>query len=307
MILRIGLLLCAFVVLFSPKRVHRGIQSTGKAPVDFGVIAMNQKVSESLRRNFDLKVVYQDILGEGRDGWDLDPLYPDQVVNCIVWIRKVVAEAIGETGIEKRRVMDELRYYYGQRGFSLRKHFTARWMKLDPGPFQRVDRNCVYSKKRFELDLDRFTESLQYGCDLYEEDENRFLIQYLNPKNFLNCAADLNTGWYFLFGVPSEKYNKIFGKKSGPMALVHGMILEADLENRLWIYHASTDSGKVEKEPLQNYVDRMAYRRHIGYQIYSLDPYWQPKKRLPSSVKDQVRELLACERELPIKRQNQSF
>ena len=49
-------------------------------------------VAASLRESQRFQVVVDDMLGEGK-GHDPQPLYPDQEVNCLIWLQWVLAQS----------------------------------------------------------------------------------------------------------------------------------------------------------------------------------------------------------------------
>jgi hypothetical protein len=274
---------------------------------------INLKIEQALKQNMNSKVVYNDVLGEGENSWDTDPRYPEESVNCVVWFRKLISDVYGSNLEEKKLIMDRLRYYGGKPSFSLRKHFGSRWMALDPEPLLLRDLSwCAKPRRKVvELDLHKFLKSHAYSCPLYKMDQHSIEVDYVSPEGLVDCAKRLSPGYYFMFGLASHGYNRVYGQKSGPMGLVHGMVLklEGQIEknskstNRpfenMTIYHASISSKKVESEPLVNYIRRMKKRRHDGYAVYSLDPEWDFSKEPPIDLASDA--LAHCEKEITVR------
>ena len=73
-----------------------------------------QRVRQALERTRGVKVVYQDILGEGPGAWDPDPRYPSDTVNCITWLQLLMAEVYGNSPQEKETILDRVRYKVGK-------------------------------------------------------------------------------------------------------------------------------------------------------------------------------------------------
>lgn len=255
-------------------------------------------------------VTYQDMLGEGPGHWDADPRYPTDSVNCIVWLREFIAEyyAQGHKRQDKTKVMDSLRYYAGQVGFSTRKHYNLRWLMLEPGPLQAVDTSACGTRqtRQVSLGIEQFKQHHQYSCPLYQEQQQHFEFNYLSRDDTLQCLKTLTPEQpYILFLLPSQAYIQHYGKSSGTMGLAHGLVIDASQAEPV-AHHASILSGNVVTEPLQQFSNRS--QRYIdGYVLYTLDPNWQydsttheaPAKTPPS-------ELLQCEQQLALESVKQS-
>lgn len=264
---------------------------------------LNNRIRAAIERTAHFKVAYDDVLGEGPDRWDSHPRYPKDTVNCIVWITHVLAEAYGRDLTDKTPVLDRLRYYEGTPAFGLRKHYNAHWVQVEPEPLRKhLPQACgPYLTEAVDLELEAFTKAQAYACPLYRMDQKRISYQYLSPSRLEDCAPQLDPGFYVVFGVATQTYTEQFGKKSGPMGLVHGMFLEVNLAGDAWIHHASTSAKKIKREKLEKYIKRMRKELHKGYTIYELSTEWNPQSaaRARSFEADQI---LACELNLPHRR-----
>jgi len=95
---------------------------------------LNERFAEVIRATLDAKVVYEDALGEGVNGWGSNPRYPHKRVNCLVCLQLVIREIYGKGLSDKTVVMDRLRYSGGHIGFALGKHYADQWLAFEPEP-----------------------------------------------------------------------------------------------------------------------------------------------------------------------------
>ncbi len=271
--------------------------------------AFNKRVEAALESTRPIKVVYQDVLGEGPGSWDPDPRYPDGQVNCLTWLQLVLAETYGHNPQEKLQVMDRLRYFDGHPGFGFRKHFIDQWTALDPQPLRPVDFGFCPSSavQPFHLSLDPafFAQKINYQCPLYHQDRRAVDLQLVPGQGLAQCAGLLPEGYYVMFPVASDRYLKKYGAFSGPMAQVHAVLLAVKAppgvppESRdaaeFKVYHASISSGKVIETELGSYVLHM-WNLYRGYVLYSLAPDWDWQARPP--MDDEGKRVAACEARL---------
>lgn len=274
---------------------------------------LTRKMAEVIERTRDIKVVYQDVLGEGEGAWDPDPRYPTDTVNCITWLHLLLAEVYGNTPEEKLRVMDRVRYFDGHVGFGFRKHYTDQWTEIDPLPLRKVDlRSCESSAVKtihLELDPERFTRNIKYSCPLYHMNRSTFDLDVVPPHGLVQCAGGLAPGYYVLFPVATERYLQRYGGFSGPMGQVHTVLLEvpprlppgAPPESRdagnFKVLHASISKGKVVETELASYVLHM-WNLYSSYVVYELvpEPDWDWRSAPP--MDEEARAIAACEGKL---------
>lgn len=268
------------------------------------------RVREALERTRNIKVIYQDVLGEGPGSWDPDPRYPGDTVNCITWLHLLLAETYGKTAEEKLQVMDRLRYFGGHPGFGLRKHYIDQWTELDPLPLRKVDfgfcPQSAVSRHRLDLTPASFAKNVSYGCPLYGQARASFELDVVPPHGLVQCAGRLPEGYYVLFPVASDRYLQRYGALSGPMGQVHAVLLsvesppgtppEARDGAELAVYHASISRGKVVEAKLGSYVLHM-WNLYRGYVLYELVPDWSFKDQPP--LDEEARAIAACEAKLP--------
>ncbi|MEW6055459.1 MAG: N-acetylmuramoyl-L-alanine amidase-like domain-containing protein, partial [Bdellovibrionota bacterium] len=236
---------------------------------------LESRYVEAIAKSMHYEVTLEDVLGEGVGGWDADPRHPKDTVNCMIWLQLVLAEIYGANPAEKALVLDKIRYYFGRPAFSLRKHYIDHWLSVEPEPLRKVNLNkCGFPYyQHVTLDIDAFLKHRKFSCPLYEMDENKFELQYVNAEGVLRCQKTLPRGHYILFAVPSEQYAQLYLRETGPMGLVHAMILRISTNQEPLIYHASTSAKKVLEEPLPVFLERMK-NLHRGYVFYQLDPDW---------------------------------
>jgi hypothetical protein len=249
----------------------------------------SRRVADALARNRDVKVVYQDVLGEGPGSWDSDPRYPTDKVNCITWLQLILAEAYGSTSEEKLAVLDRLRYFGGRVGFGFRKHFIDQWTKLDPLPLSEIDfRSCPSAdvkSYRLELNTKLFQKKIKFNCPLYHMDRTAIELNLVPPHGLVQCGDRLTEGYYVIFPVAGDRYLKKYGGFSGPMGQVHAVLLEvpppaalgappeARDPGKFKVYHAAVSRGQVLETDLASYMLHM-WNFYRGYVVYELMPDW---------------------------------
>lgn len=259
---------------------------------------LHQRLKSAINRSMTYAVVLEDILGEGKNAWDADPRYPEKTVNCMIWLQLVLSEAYATTGEEKQVALDKIRYYGGNVGFSTRKHYTDHWMNVEPAPLKKVSlTKCAFPNySHIKIRPEDFLKHRKFSCELYRMKDFDVELQYSKSEGLLKCQHFLPPGFYVFFAVPSQEYENRYLQETGPMGLVHAMILEIDPKAGTTVYHASTSAKAVLKEPLEQYLDRMK-NLHLGYVVYELDPNWDYKRTMVPDP--EVKKLQACEAKLP--------
>ena len=276
---------------------------------------LSERYAEAIRATLDVKVVYEDVLGEGKNGWDSNPRYPHKTVNCLVWLQLVISEIYGKGLSDKTVVMDRLRYYGGHVGFSLRKHYVDQWLAFEPEPLVRVElkgSGVSTARKLIQLSPQVLLADRNFPCKLFKMADVTFDLEYLKKEALLQFIKTLPSGYYILFAVASDRYLELY-PSSGTMGLVHSIILQLDqlpkgalerpVENAR-VYHASTKAGGVRSVGLKQYLEQQQ-SVHLGYVIYELDPDWDFQK--PMVMTDEIHQLLKCEAGTIQKRQNWTF
>ncbi|GEM_PF-1448906 len=236
-----------------------------------------QRLETAIQNSLWAPVLLDDVLGEGPGAWDPGPrgfVTDRQPVNCMIWFQKVVAEAYANSEVNSEVVLDRLRYFHGAVSFGTRKHYTEHWLRLDPGPL-RASAFCGQGKiERVRLDPSIFTKAKNYGCSLFKMNERDFEIEYWTPKQLEKCFGKHRGQYFAVFAVPTNAYAEKYLKDSGPMGLVHAMIMRSgDKEQNTTIIHASTSAGQVLVEPASSFFEKMK-SLHKGYAIYSFDEAW---------------------------------
>jgi hypothetical protein len=273
--------------------------------------ALNQRLKRAISKFKGLRVVLEDILGEGEGAWDSDPRYPTDTVSCTVWLQLLISEAYGE-GLkieDKIRIMDRVRYYGGHVAYGLRKHYVDHWLAIDPKPFDLIDLSSFdgFRRRVIELDYERFKSFHGYSCSLYREDLRKIEVEYLTSEGFRNYVETLEPGYYISFPMAGDKYLEMYGKNSGPMGMVHSVILEVNpmaeqavnpypKSASAAIYHASTFRGSVVKMELPEYINKMQ-TIFDGYTVFELDYTWD--FRAPAIEDEAVENIKRCEASLP--------
>lgn len=260
---------------------------------------VNEKFAQAIRESNRMKVVYKDVLGEGAGGWDTDPLYPDQTTNCILWLDTLVAEVYGSTPGERTQIMNRLRYYGGKIGFGMRKHYSDQWTNFEPGPFVPVIPNRCEDRlksKWIELDPSAFLDHVGYSCPLFRMKETRQQVRFLETPDFVDCAPNLEPGYYVIMGVASPTYLSRYGSTSGPMGYVHSFVLDIRGSKEQILHNASILSGKVQHMRFASFI-RRSKRFYEGFVAFRLDPQWD--WRSPVSIEHrfqpEMEEVLQCE------------
>lgn len=249
------------------------------------------------------KIYLKDMLGEGQGHFDSDPRYLPTDMNCTTWIQSALAQSYALGGVYLPKLMNHLRYYYGEIGFSTRSHFLDRWIYLSPNPFRKISTSeCTNTKTRtLKLDFNKFKKAKGYECPLFQEEQNEFTVEYMSQKEVFECAQNLEQGVYVLFPISSKAYMRKYGKHTGPMGLVHGLFLDIreGKKRTEHIFHASILSGNVEAESLKSYLFSKRGGYYDGFTIWELDPNWNPlqDKPTPDQLKE-IQALQACEKKL---------
>jgi hypothetical protein len=271
--------------------------------------ALSRQIHEALERTRDVKVVYQDVLGEGPGAWDPDPRYPTDTVNCITWLQLLIAETYGSDADAKLKILDRVRYFDGHVGFGFRKHYTDQWMDLDPLPLRKVDfSSCagpVISKLHLDLEPAKFQKNIQYECPLYHMNRTSLDLDVVPAPALVQCTRFLPPGYFVMFPVASERYLQKYGGFSGPMGQVHAVVVEIpsrpadrtepDDPTQFKVYHASITSGKVVETELGSYVLNM-WNLYRGYLVYELVPDWDWRTTPPLDPEGEA--IAACEAKL---------
>jgi hypothetical protein len=115
----------------------------------------------------------------------------------------------------------------------------------------------------------------------------------MSPEKAITCAEFLDGGIYFAFPVASPRYLRIWGKRSGPMGLVHGLIINKE-NNLSTVYHASIDRKEVASESFSRYVRAPGSRLFKGYKIFSIAPFYNPDKE-KKFTRENFNNILSCE------------
>ncbi|MEC7986218.1 MAG: N-acetylmuramoyl-L-alanine amidase-like domain-containing protein [Myxococcota bacterium] len=244
-------------------------------------------------------VSYNDHLGEGPRHFDTDPRLNWNRVNCTTWWQQIIAKGYAKTDTEELRILDEIRYYFGQVSFGTRKHFLDRALYLDPTPFIDVQTMEIpfcegTQKTTVPISLNHFRNAKKYKCSLYREEVSDIDIHYMSPNQTHRCAKNLPDGIYLLLPIAGEQYLDIWAKDSGPMGHVHGFILDKDGVH-LQIYHASLEKGKIATEMLKEYIRTDSAQLFVGYKIYALQSKFYRDPRIYSYNPNNIRKIQHCE------------
>ena len=293
-------------MLIKGRRKSSGSQSALAIADSLTRETINERFAAIISNTRQMRVVRDDILGEGKGAWDPDPRYPTDTVNCIIWLQLVICEIYGwghDLGT-KIRIMDRIRYYGGHVAYGLRKtHYVDHWLQLEPEPLIRVSLNSFpgYQRGFIKVNKERFKTFHQYSCRLYREELDFFNIDSITGDGLLQCIRELTPGYYIAFGVAGSPYLDLYGRNTGPMGLVHSLIIRVSNDAHLpgdetLVYHASIISGTVDEAPLTEYVGRMT-SLFQGYALFELDPNWD---FLATPAEDEeVKRILRCEAALP--------
>lgn len=280
---------------------------------------INQRFAAAIARTGDMRVVREDVLGEGEGAWDADPRYPSDTVNCIIWLQLLLSEiyGYGMSPEEKIKVMDRIRYFGGLPAYGLRKcHYIDLWLKVEPEPLRRIGLEGLagYERGFVEVDKKRFKRFHQYPCELYCEELSTFELKYLTAEGLLAHAATLTPGYYVVFPVASPYYVSLYGRSCGPMGLVHSLVLKVSPPEPgrvrgvpgtdSLVFHASIITGTVCEVPLRQYLQEM---RNIftGYALFEIDPNWD--FLTPSEENEAMLRIRRCEASLPRNHDNRKL
>ena len=231
------------------------------------------RLASSIEQTRDLQVVYTDPLGEGPFHFDPDPLLPSDRIDCMTWLQWVLALAYAGPDGDPAPWLQALRYYRSTIGFDTRKHYVDRWIWLDPGPMRTIDCGTHCQSETIELETQRLIETRGAPCPLWRSDVSSVEIQSVPQAKLTEVVADLQPGFYVLFGVASERYLDLYGS-SGPMAQVHPALLEVGL-GEASVSHASTALDQVATVPLSEWMSAVQ-NLHRATTLYALDPAWWP-------------------------------
>jgi hypothetical protein len=271
---------------------------------------LEARIVEIIQRTKSYEVLHEDLVGEGPGGWHSAPRYPGSKVNCIIWLQLVLAEAYGygKSADDRLLIMDRLRYYKGAVGFSLRKHYIDHWLAIEPEPLLKVSLSewATPLVHRSVLEPAVFLAHNRFPLPLYQMERTTFEVEFYERAGIIAAAQLLPRRCYIGFAVPGKAYLDRFAGQSGPMGLVHALVLDLTGEatnrrprslNQCIIHHASTSAHKVLSEPLASYVERSS-DIHSGYALYQLDHNWDPLE--PIALDQEASELQARERQLAL-------
>jgi len=266
---------------------------------------INRRFEIAIANTRHMKVVREDVLGEGEGAWDADPRYPTDTVNCIIWLQLLISEiyGCGMTREEKTKIMDMVRYYGGHVAYGLRKcHYIDLWLRIEPEPFRRINLRHMdgYRRGFVEVDKKKHKTFHNYPCELYHEEEATFDVEYLTAEGLLTCVAGLPPGYYVSFPFASRYYLNLYGRGGGPLGLVHSLVLKVNPRedeseapgSGCVVYHASTVAGLVNEVPLPEYLQKMG-ELFQGYTLFELDPNWD--FHTPKAEDEAVRRIKRCE------------
>ena len=225
---------------------------------------------EVLTESQKFTVVVDDVLGEGQ-GIDPQPLYPQDQVNCLIWLQWVLARFYSTTEDEFLNRLNSIRYHHSTVDYGHRKHFVDRWTTLEPGPLKSSALCETDSARKVSLNLEGFAARNGYEGQFYEPNQRFFLLSFSSKKAFVSCLSGLPEGYYVLFPIATEEYLARWDSPS-PMLQVHAMVLEhQNGTKRLW--HASIDKkGVVFEDPVQ-FSERMGTMIQ-GFKLYELAEDW---------------------------------
>ena len=256
--------------------------------------------SKLKEKNPLLKVTYKNHLGEGEGQLDSMPRYNSTNVNCTTWWQQLLAESFTTNEKDLNGVLDSIRYFDSVVSFGTRKHFVDHFLMNQPSPLtdinQRFGDFCDDdSTHQVKLNIDLFKQSAKYSCPILHEEQNNIEFTYLSKFKAIDCLEKAPDGVYMVFPVATPKYLAIWGKKSGPMGRVHGLIVNK--EKIPQVFHASIDWGRIMTEPFKTYVLAPGSNLFKGYKIYKIDD--QYKISAPQDKnKEKIQKILACERQI---------
>ena len=254
-------------------------------------IDLYSRIAESIVATRHLRVVYEDLLGEGPGAWHSRERYPTSQVNCMIWLQLVLAEAYGWFGGQsgKQLAMDCLRYYGGHVGFSMRKHYLEQWLAFDPGPLQPISLHKLCSTRRHSSVIEPkvFLARREFELPLYQMERTAFETEYVSMSQMRSLSELLSPGFHVMFAVPTKFFFEMFADRCGPLGLVHCTFLEvggwrstepALTLSRCTVHHASVLLGEIVSEPLEVYLEKSGHI-HQGYIVCELNPEWVARVR----------------------------
>jgi hypothetical protein len=265
---------------------------------------INARLSQIIPTSKRYRVVYEDVLGEGLHAWHPAPRYPTSSVNCLVWLQLIIAEVYGVGLKNKLPIMDKLRYFGGNVGFSLRKHYVEHWLAIEPDPLKRVTAKHLGATHNYVSTIEPwvFLAHKRFPFPLYQMQRTVFDVEYYEGAQIIQGAMTLPSGYYIMFAVPTDSYLNLYAKRSGPMGLVHGFLVEllGEYDNgrpldKARVHHASIVAKAVLEEPLMAFLER-SRTIHLGYVLYELDPTWRYDYVSPSN--EEISKLQELESQL---------
>jgi len=245
----------------------------------------------------------EDMLGEGADSsFDKHPRYLPNEMNCTTWYQTAIATGLAVDASQVPLILDQIRYFKGIISYATRVHFTDNNVRLKQGLLEPVVFSGVKRlHKSVKLDYPHFKKDHGYACPLYEEKFKTSEVDYYSPDDFLKQSETLEDGVYLMYPVASDHYIELFGQTSGPMGLVHGILLDVDNSKlgafRAMISHASITRKTVVTKPLITYIQSKATQNFLGYTLWKINPDWKGESPTDAELKE-VQPLLDCEKNL---------
>jgi len=263
--------------------------------------SLQNRLKAALSTSMHVSLTKEDVLGEGEGSWDSHPRYPSGTLNCMTWLQWVIAKTYSKDEDETKAALDRLRYYRGQVAWGTRKHFIDHWISVEAAPLRQLDLSACdgFLEKTIHLDFNLFKSSHRYGCRLYREDVNVIQVKYIVADSFRKCCDLLRDGHYIVFPVAGANYMKNTVRFTGPMGLVHSLMLRVTRDtarSKLTIINPSTDAGKVIEKDINEYL-KGSRSLFDGYTLFTLDQIWDFNASVPED--DATKQIIACERELP--------
>lgn len=261
---------------------------------DFDVNLARKKI----RNTEGVFVTYKNHLGEGDGQFDSMPRYNPENVNCTTWWQQILAETYaGENSEAIISILDSIRYFDGVISFGTRKHFLDQVFIDDSNPFENIENkmgmNCQGDLNHdFNIEFEKFKKSAKYNCPLIYENFPQITFTYLSPEKAISCMRTLPDGIYLAFPVAGNRYNAIWGKKSGPMGRVHGLFVDKQ-NGQSQVFHASIDRGKVANEPFEQYILSAGSGLFKGYSIFTISAKYFPTK---GEISSKGKEIINCEK-----------
>lgn len=245
-----------------------------------------------------------DMLGEGAGYFDADPRYLPHEMNCTTWYQTAIATALSQDKEQVPEWLDKIRYFRGVVGFSTRIHFTDNTARMTSSLFEPVVFEGVRPQSKLvHLNYPHFRSQHNYTCPLYEEKFKESAITYYLGNDFLKQSEILADGVYLVYPVASDRYIAAFGQSSGPMGLVHGLLLDIDSSKfgiqRAMVSHASITRKTVVTKPLAEYIHSPATQNFLGYTLWKINSEWQSQKPTGAETKE-IEHLLQCEKNIMV-------